>query len=92
MIIALITACLMIVGLFQTPRVREFTENNALKSLYHILSVLFVLFGPFFVIFPLLGVSVKSASLTGTFFMLFGIPTLIVWGIKKLNSRKEKEA
>ncbi len=88
MLIALITATLMIVGLYFSPKLRELTDNKILQSTYHILGIFFILFGPMAIIFPIFGVSVYAASLTGKFFAMLGIPTLIFVGVKKMRSRK----
>jgi len=88
MVIALITAILMIAGLYHSPKLREFTDNNILKSAYHILGILFFLFGPMLIVFPMLGTSVEVASMTGRFFAMLGIPTLFFVGVKKFRSRK----
>ncbi len=88
MLIALITATLMITGLYYSPKLRELTDNKILKSAYHILGILFALLAPMMIIFPMLGVPVYVGSLTGKFFAMFGIPTLIFVGVKKLRSKK----
>ncbi len=88
MLIALITAILMITGLYHSPKLRDFTDNKILKSVYHILGILFALLAPMMIIFPMLGVPVYVGSLTGKFFAMFGIPTLVFVGVKKLRSRK----
>ena len=92
MLIALITAILMIAGLYFSPKLRELTDNKALQSTYHIIGILLILFGPTAIVFPTLGVSVYVSSLTGKFLAIFGIPTLIFVGVKKLRSRKADAA
>ena len=91
MIIALILAILMITGLYLSPKLRQLTDNKALKSIYHILGIFFILsvFPPLTLI--LFNASPDTAELTGRLFSIFGIPTLIFCGIRRLRSRRENK-
>lgn len=88
MLIALITAILMITGLYHSQKLRDLSDSKILKSVYHILGIFFIILAPMMVVFPVLGVPVYVGSMTGKFFAMFGIPTLIFVGVKKFRSRK----
>ena len=89
MLAGLVTAVVIITGLYFSPYLRNLTDKKILKSVFHIIGILVILLGPMLVIFPLLGVPVYVSSFTGRFLFLLGFPTLIFVGVRKFKNRKK---
>ncbi len=83
MYIPLVTAIVMLLGLFFSPYVRGLTTNRILKSVYHIAFVLCSLFVVPVVILPLADSPVAASTQTGSYFFYLGILVLVFVCVKR---------